>query len=342
MLFTLFRPFDAGKWVVWGLLAFLGGNLQSGGTPNFNSQFRGRGGLGGGSGEDLRHFVSWVQGNLSWLIPLMVGILLLGLVLWLLLTWVCARGRFMYLECLAYDSRRLAGCWSRSRLPARSLLGWLIPVQLTSGILILAMIAGILWLLNKGTDQILLSPQFYVYLAGLFLFLLVLGLIGVLLEDFVVPVMWAHGKGVLAGWHYLFQLIQARPGTFLRYVLFRLVITFSAGLAVLAGTCMTCCCASLPVLGHILLLPVHVLMRMYPIFFLSQMDAPWPPCSGGGQEGVRLLSGVKRVRAGWGIVEFVPRPCGKACGKKGKDEGLEIGPGKTSIGLNPGVRCLSC
>jgi len=79
------------------------------------------------------------------------------------------------------------------------------------------------------------------------------------------------------------------------YLLFQIVLKIAIGSLIVMAILVTCCCAgclmALPYLGTVLLLPVLVFKRAYPLYFLAQFgpeyDAfppppPAPPASSPG------------------------------------------------------------
>jgi hypothetical protein len=99
----LFQPFDLSKWFLIGFCAWLAGLGESGG-----GSFTGNVNLGGGGGghpgraQSFREFAdqaaNYIAQNLYWIIPLAVALLILSLAVWLVLTWLSSRGKFMFLH----------------------------------------------------------------------------------------------------------------------------------------------------------------------------------------------------------------------------------------------------
>jgi hypothetical protein len=72
----------------------------------------------------------------------------------------------------------------------------------------------------------------------------------------------------------LYRLLSARPGIFVLYVLFQIVLSMAIAalvvMAVLATCCISCCLLLLPYVGTVVLLPVLIFKRAYPLYFLAQ------------------------------------------------------------------------
>ncbi len=60
------------------------------------------------------------------------------------------------------------------------------------------------------------------------------------------------------------------------YVLLKIVISFTVGFLMAMLICCTLCIAAIPYLGtHVLLLPIHVFLRSYSLFFIEQFGPQW-------------------------------------------------------------------
>jgi len=75
----LFKPFDMGKWFVIGFCAWLA-YLGKGGGLNF--RWRGE------PDESFHKAKEFVLDNLHWIIPVAVIAVIMGIILWLVLTWL--------------------------------------------------------------------------------------------------------------------------------------------------------------------------------------------------------------------------------------------------------------
>jgi hypothetical protein len=92
--------------------------------------------------------------------------------------------------------------------------------------------------------------------------------------DFAVPIMYCTAQGSLAAWSRLLALIKARPGNFILYILFQIVIHIAVGTLLIALVCVTCCIAgcimAIPYIGVVFILPVLVFTRSYSLYYISQ------------------------------------------------------------------------
>jgi hypothetical protein len=300
----LFKPFDLGKWFTIGFcawLAFLGeGGSGSGGFNNtFNNNFNTNN--GGSAGESFRHTYhqarDYVMNNLDWIIPAAAGAVILLLALWLLILWLSSRGRFMFLHCVALDKAEVAEPWNKFEREANSLFWFRLVLGLIGMVLMLPMLAIIAGMIVRMVLRGEADAAGIMVAAGLGLVFLLLVIVFALIHkfttDFVVPILFLRGGKCLAAWREFFGLLADNAGLFTLYILFQIVLGMAIGFIVLGAILITCCIAGclmmIPYLGTVLLLPVLVFKRSYPLYFLRQFGPvydvfpsapPAPPVTG--------------------------------------------------------------
>jgi hypothetical protein len=104
---------------------------------------------------------------------------------------------------------------------------------------------------------------------------IVFALIHKFTTDFVVPIQFVRGGKCLAAWREFWGLLADNAGLFTLYILFQIVLAVAIYIIVLVAfllTCCFCCLALLPYIGTVLLLPVLVFKRSYPLYFLRQFE----------------------------------------------------------------------
>jgi hypothetical protein len=297
----LFKPFNLGKWFTIGFcawLAFLGeGGGGGGGGINNNLNL----GSQNEAGESLRHGYhqvrNFVMDNLVWIIPVAAAAVVLLLALWLLILWLSSRGKFMFLHCVALDRAEVSEPWSKFEREANSLFGFRIAVGLIGMILMLPLLAIIVVTIVRMVLRGEADAGGIMLAAGLFLFLLLVALVFALVQkfttDFVVPIQFLRGGKCLAAWREFGGLLADNAGLFALYILFQIVLGMAIGIIVLGAVLITCCIAGclmlIPYLGTVLLLPVLIFKRSYPLYFLRQFGpgydvfppaSPAPPVTG--------------------------------------------------------------
>jgi len=277
---VLFRPFDLGKWFVIGFcawLAHLGEQGFSGGGNYGGGSHHGGSGVGNVQ-QGLERAKDYVAGNLYWIVPVVVAVVVLGLALWVVFTWLNSRGKFMFLHCVALNKAEVAVPWNKFVGAGNSLCWFRLGLGLVGMFVTLPLLAlvivPVLKMVMRGAPDV----AGIMMAAGALLVLIVaaigFALIGKLTTDFVVPIMFLRGKKCLAGWSELRSLLAARAGSFVLYLLMQIVLCMAIGLMVLAVILVTCCIAgcfmAIPYLGTVLLLPVLVFHRAYSLHFLAQ------------------------------------------------------------------------
>ncbi len=275
----LFRPFDIGRWFIIGFCAWLATLGQGGANFNFNYGLENR--------RDGREVFDegrrFVVENLSWLIPVAIVGVLLIIIIWLVLTWLSSRGRFMFLHCVRENRAEVQVPWTQFAAHGDSLFLFRLMLGLISMALILPTVAGgvivVIGLFHSD------APKLLPLLGAIALVLLVIGVsvafavVAKLTTDFVVPVMALRHTRCLDAWRECGTLFRTHPGPFAMYLLFQVVIHLVIGVVVIAVVVLTCCCAgcllAIPYLGTVLFLPVLIFHRAYSLHFLAQFGSAY-------------------------------------------------------------------
>lgn len=149
----LFKPFDIGKWFVLGFAAFLA-FLAEGGAGNLNSMNRLGGGGPGPPGQTLPEFVEELKQlflrNAHWILPVAFVLLLL----WIVIAWIRARGKFIFLDGVARNHAAIVEPWSRLRAEANSFFRFdlILSLGMTLAVVVLGMITYVLALPDLRTN----------------------------------------------------------------------------------------------------------------------------------------------------------------------------------------------
>jgi len=280
----LFRPFNLSKWITIGFCAWLAGFGESGGG-GFNG-FNGGGGHHHGHHgqevEEFRHFYQQAQDyflmNIGWIVPLAAIVVLLALALWVTVLWLSCRGKFMFLHCVALDKAEVEVPWKKYAAPANSLFWFRLGLGVLGLVLLLPLLvfgaALVVKMLLQGEPN-LPAVMLVVGLAlGFIVLALGFSVIHKLLVDFVVPIMFLRSGSCLAAWGEFYALLSAHFWKFVVYLLFQIVVNMVIGMMILLAILVTCCIAgclmALPFVGTVLLLPVLIFKRAYPLYYLAQ------------------------------------------------------------------------
>lgn len=275
MKWILFQPFDFGKWLRLGFCAFLMGLAQGGGggTGNF-------GGSGPGGNGDFDRVTEWIRDHLAIVILVVVAVVLIGMAIGLVLTWLSSRGHFMFLDGVVHNRGAVVAPWHEYRREGNSLFLF----RVCMGFLMLGLMLSI-----GGVCFVVALPDIQAHAfggfaagaiaLGIFSFLasmLTFGIISVLLADFVVPIMYLRRIPVLAAWReFSASMLAGNAPLFALYFLMKIAIGMIVGFCAFAALCLTCCLAAIPYVGSVILLPLSVFGQAYPLYFIEQFGPSW-------------------------------------------------------------------
>lgn len=259
---NLFTPFKLELWLKWGFFFFLSRLIWP----------LGNGGVTFSLGQDLPS--RW----LPFFFILMAFIFLIGFILWLGLTYLCARGQFMVIHGIIDEARSVKEAWA-SR-PKETLSLFLFYIIMTLLMIILAVLGMVVFLggfIFQHHQLVHALP----FIIGFGLFLVIVTLffwaIFELTKDFVVPIMYKDQISVWKGWQALWGLFKGHP---LKFLLFY-VVKWAIGLGVLIAWVilglLTCCIGwvllIIPYIREVVFLPVFYFFRVFSLNFLSKVDA---------------------------------------------------------------------
>jgi len=290
---VLFRPFSIEKWLILGFCAWLAQLGQGGGGPN------GQGGSSSDHPHEIRHEIhqawAWVMDHLVPILAIGIVVFVVIIVIWLVLLWLSSRGKFMFLDGVVHNRGAVVEPWHRFHDHANSLFLFRLLVGLISGVFILGLVLAMLTTVWLWAEMRIAEPMFIlgvvVIILGIVGIAFIMGLIGLAIDDFLVPLMYLRDCKIGPAWRELSALLGARPGAFILYVLIRIIISFVVVLIVMTICCLTCCIALLPYLGTVITLPLWVFKRCYPLYFLGQFGPDYGAFSTLGAQPVPSIEG---------------------------------------------------
>ena len=270
----LFRPFDITKWLVIGFAAFLGGWFNSGGGSINPWSFRGWNTSNVQPTFQFRSFnIDHAGVFFLVLIAVLVIVFFTFLILWL---WITARGRFIFIDCIVRNRAAIAEPWREFRREGNRFFLFLI-VLIVASIAIVALLGGfvfgslMLWrnyhISNTPALLVLVPIAVFAWVA----FAVVVNLI----LYFMPPVMYTRRCSPGDAARAILQLILDDPVPFILFILFMLALWIGWIMVGCLVTCLTCCLASLPYIGTVMVLPVPVFFRSFSLLFLRQFGADW-------------------------------------------------------------------
>lgn len=265
----LFQPFDFKKWLVMGFAAFLAslsGGFQYQGNPFSAWNFR----------QDRKEFakalgeVGPVDELSGWIIGLIVVGILIFLAVVVVLSWIGARGRFIFTDCIVHNRGVIVAPWKEYRVEGNSfflfsLLAWLVMLIMV-GVAVFPLFLP--WILYG--DSSAPGVGFWIGFAVILFFVLLIFFAWALISQFMVPIMYRQRCRSREAFAKTVGLIMARPGPIILYFLFLIVLGLAAAMVSCVATCLTCCIAAIPYIGTVVLLPIHVLIYGFALLFFRQ------------------------------------------------------------------------
>lgn len=280
----LFDPFDLKKWFVLGFCAWLAHLGESGGGFNTGSHGGGRGGGPRDIERAVSHAWEWVLANLV-IVGIVAGLIFLVLVtIWLVITWLNSRGKFMFLDGVVHNRGAVVRPWSEYKREGNSVFLFSIVYDMVATVIVLLILALIVLLAwgdirveHFGAGAI---SAILVTLGGFLPFIIICVLISAILKDFVVPAMYLRRIGVIEGWGIAVrEILRPHTGSVVLFYLMKVLLSIVVGILcfiVICALCIvTCCIAMLPYISTVILLPVYVFWRCYSLFFIEQIGREW-------------------------------------------------------------------
>jgi hypothetical protein len=216
----------------------------------------------------------WARENIEVVVALVIGLVILGIAFWILLIWLSSRGRFMFLENVVRNRPAVKKPWREFLVQGNSLFAFRVVFGILS-FLAATLLAGIVALMLVPSFQAKeLDPLGIAGIVtgalGFICFILAMIVITVLLEDFVIPIMFVRRCRCVEAWRE-FRAVSAGHGlTIFVYFLFKILLGIVVGIMALAVVCALCCIAWIPYIGTVLILPFLVFHRSYSVYFMQQ------------------------------------------------------------------------
>jgi hypothetical protein len=275
MKLVLWRPFDLAKWLVLGFSCWLAGLAD--------------GGSGGGwkwiiDENDLpvRHQISRGYGSyegigetLFWL-PLIFILIMAVAAILVLVLWVSSRAKLIYLDNVVQNRAQIVEPWNRLRTLGNSLFLWRVGFVVACGLVVLVLM--LIFLAPAATfsfSDALAGLSYAAMVFGIIIMIcfgFVAAFVALMLEAFVIPIMYKFDLKATEAWSYFLPWLKARPWQFVLYALFVLLLLFLFLFLVAVACVLTCCIVALPYIGTVILLPLYVTYRIFSLEFLAQFD----------------------------------------------------------------------
>ena len=278
----LFQPFNLGKWCVIGFAAFLAGGV------NFNFGFRFP--FNGGGNWNFRsssynpsNVPSFASGEhvQPWVLALIAVIFLIVLAIIVVLSWLRARGAFIFTDCIVRNRAAIVEPWKEFWREGNSLFlfSWLV-VLLFLATAAAAFAIFVLPIIISGKS---VAGKDVGMIVGIVFFCAVIFLAALgwaLISHFMVPIMYRRRCRAVVALRESTSLVTAHPAPVVLYFLFLIVLAIACGIIGCVTTCVTCCIAAIPYVGTVILLPIFVLLRSFLLCFLRQFGPDYDVWAG--------------------------------------------------------------
>jgi hypothetical protein len=284
----LFRNSSLETWFVMGFtvwLARLWDNAGMGGSSWHDGGSLGKSGIRirNGDWDWFRIDEGAFDGIGALGVLVVLGLVVLGLLVALVLTWLSSRGEFCFLDNVVHRRAALVEPWKRTARLGDSLFLWRIAFQIVAGALALALILPAVLMIVPAVHDGPFQALGVVGAVLLGVLGLILGLGAALIsfwtDQFVVPVMYRAEISVLEGWRRVLPLIRANLDHAVLYALFWVLLSVLVVAAVAVAGTLTCCVGwmilAIPYVGTVLLLPVYATGRAFGPEFLAQFGPEW-------------------------------------------------------------------
>lgn len=268
----LFRGSSVGHWFVLGFSAWLAQIAEGGGGGGAQWAINGLGAADPAGGDGRR----WLEQNWQSLTFIALVGLAVALAIYLALLWLRCRFKFIFLDNVVRNRTDIAENWANFQPHGNALFGFYLALTLATfaaALLAVAVGVGLAWPnIAAATFGGPAVAGLVVGGASVMLVSLAYALINQLTVDFVVPIMYRRGIGPVRGWAvFREQVVRGRLGSIALYVLLCWLLGIVAGLLASALICATCCLGALPYLSAVVMLPITVFFRTYPLYVLGQL-----------------------------------------------------------------------
>ncbi len=245
----VFKPFRLGQWTRLAIVGLLAGELSSGGCngSNFNpahhpgahSPFPGLSGI-----------------DFALLGGLIAALVIAGLVLGLLFTYISSVMRFVLFDSILARECHIREFWGRRQGPGWRYFLWkLVYLFATAGgfaILVgipVAFAFGVGWL-PYAREHVLPLVLCGVLLAfALLIYAVLAGVVFVLTKDFVIPQMALENISAFEGWRRLWPMMRAEMGAYAAYIGMKIALAIAAGIVVGIATLILGLIIAIPTIG---------------------------------------------------------------------------------------------
>lgn len=272
---VLFRPFDFGKWVCFGVIIFLDVLFQGGGGGGGGGGFNRPGGPDN-IADGVNSAREWVVQHLVVVLPVVAVVFVIIIGLTVLFMWLRSHGTMMLIRAVALNDSDIGENWRRTRQAAFSVFIFRIVLAAAGfvvfgGFCLMALLT-VLSQAARGTDAI--WPYVVSLLPIVFIWIclgLAFWLAETLLRNFVAPLMFHFDLSCVEAWKHFRGVCRGNIPMLFLFLVIRFAYFIAFGIATVLIGCVTCCIGFLPVIHHTLFAPFYVFDRSYSLYVLESL-----------------------------------------------------------------------
>jgi hypothetical protein len=275
MKIILWRPFDLVKWLVLGFSCWLAGLADGGGGGGGKWIFDESDLPGAGNVYRSNDSFEGLGEALVWLPLVFILIMAIAAILVLVL-WLSSRAKVIYLDNIVHNRAQIVEPWHRLRDLGNSLFLWRLGFIVACGLVALVLL--LIFFAPAATfsfSDALAGLSYAAMVFGVIIMIcfgIVAVFIGLMLEAFVIPIMYKFDLKATEAWRYFLPWLKTRPWQFVLYALFVLALVCLFVFLFAIACVLTCCIVGLPYVGTVILLPLYVTYRIFSLEFLAQFD----------------------------------------------------------------------
>lgn len=290
----LFKPLDLARWFSMGFCAWLaaigsGGCSASIPDKNMFTSFKNNPNPNADVGAMINniqaqyHTFMDAHPEVAAAIMAIIFVVIAASIAWMLVaTWLRSRGAFMLVHRWHRPDDTVSQSWAAGRGLGRSLFLWRVIFGCLMSILLIGLTGAlVITVVLPFVRAHTLAPGGLFWILGLSCGLLLVvscwGTVNLMLDAFVVPVMYWRRVGVLDAWRVVLAFCNEQPAAVLIFLTVWPLLILVGILAVMAVILCTCCIVCIPLMlpyvNQVVMLPLTIFLRGVGIRFLKQ----WRP-----------------------------------------------------------------
>jgi hypothetical protein len=205
-----------------------------------------------------------------------VGIALfivLIIVLFIVFLWIKARGNFIFTDCVVQNRAAIVQPWREYRHEGNSYFVFLLAIGFGSMVMfgLLALLVVVpLGIFGQGRSSAEMTPLVVISIVLLFVLWICWAIFFGMVSHFMVALMYRQRCRAMEAFRNVVSLVVNHAGSFVLFFLFGFCLLLAMIVIGAVVTCLTCCLATLPYVGTVILLPVFVCLRAFSLCFLRQ------------------------------------------------------------------------